>query len=77
MCVCVHACVCVCHSAHPSAGWLGHAVLDQSMQYNRGKQAVAEAMQKRHSMVQHRTISLAHGDIVGKQASLGPATFFG
>ena len=70
------ACMCVCVTLQiPGQGGLDMQYL--TSRYNRGKQAVAEAMQKRHSMVQHRTISLAHGDIVGKQASLGPATFFG
>ncbi|CAK9110877.1 FO synthase subunit 1, partial [Durusdinium trenchii] len=39
--------------------------------YNRGKLAVGDLIQKRHSIVTHRTVSLAHGDVVEKQASLG------
>ena len=45
-----------------------------SSRYTRGKDAVREVMEKRHSTVQHRTISLAHGDVVEKQAALGPST---
>ena len=44
-----------------------------SQRYNRGKEAVEQLMEKRHTTVTHRSINLAHGDIVEKQASLGPA----
>lgn len=43
--------------------------------YQRGKDAVSAFMQKRHSSVQHRNITLAHGDVVEQQANLGPTTF--
>lgn len=48
-----------------------------SARYSRGKQAVADIMEKRHCFVQHRSISLAHGDVVEKQVALGPSTFLG
>ncbi|CAL1137009.1 unnamed protein product [Cladocopium goreaui] len=39
-----------------------------SGRYEKGKIAVCKYMQKRHCTVQHRSIVLAHGDIVEKQA---------
>lgn len=54
----------------------GQAGLDLqylTARYNRGKLAVGDLIQKRHSIVTHRTVSLAHGDVVEKQASLGAA----
>lgn len=55
----------------------GQAGLDLqylSARYSRGKAAVADMIQKRHSILTHRTVGLAHGDVVEKQASLGPST---
>ena len=48
-----------------------------SGRYEKGKIAVCKYMQKRHCTVQHRSIVLAHGGIVEKQARLGPSTFLG
>lgn len=45
-----------------------------STRYENGKAKVGEFMQKRHCTVQHKNIVLAHGDVVEKQAELGPST---
>ena len=45
-----------------------------STRYENGKAKVGEFMQKRHCTVQHKNIMLAHGDVVEKQAELGPST---
>ena len=56
--------------------WLCQGGLDMqylSARYENGKAKAGEFMQKRHCTVQHKNIVLAHGDIVEKQAQLGPS----
>ena len=58
----------------------GHGGLDLlylSSRYEKGKRAVAELMEERHSGVSYRQLNLAHGEIVSKQAALGRSTFPG
>lgn len=45
-----------------------------SNRYMRGKDAVAQYMSGNHNMFTHKSIVLAHGSIVEKQAALGPST---
>ena len=48
-----------------------------SNRYEKGKKAVAEFLDKQHSCSTYRNLTLAHGEIVSKQASLGPSAFLG
>jgi len=45
-----------------------------STRYEKGKQTVAKFMAKQHRFVTHQPITLAHGEVVEKQAALGPTT---
>ena len=45
--------------------------------YEKGKMRVGEYMDKHHFASTYRQLNLAHGDVVSKQASLGPSTFLG
>ena len=40
--------------------------------YEKGKAAVADLMEKQHYLSSYKLLSLAHGEIVSKQAALGP-----
>ncbi|CAL1145308.1 unnamed protein product [Cladocopium goreaui] len=62
------------HKMNKAAGGLDMQYL--STRYENGKAKVGEFMQKRHCTVQHKNIVLAHGDVVEKQAELGPSTTF-
>ena len=48
-----------------------------SSRYSKGKDSAQDFMEKRHATVCHKSVNLAHGDIVEKQASLGPAAYLG
>lgn len=45
-----------------------------SNRYARGKDAVSQYMAEHHCMFTHKSIVLAHGCVVEKQAKLGPST---
>ena len=45
-----------------------------SARYEKGKQQSQEFISKRHCALVHKSIVLGHGEIVEKQAELGPAT---
>ena len=55
----------------------GLDLLYLSSRYEKGKQAVAQLMEERHSGVSLKQITLAHGEIVSKQAALGRSAFPG
>ena len=55
----------------------GLDLLYLSSRYEKGKDAVAKLMSERHVANTYKQLNMAHGEIVSKQAELGPTTFPG
>ena len=46
-----------------------------SYRFEKGKEAVSDYMARRHTFQSYKSLSLAQGDIVVKQAAMGKSTF--